>query len=193
MNGEHSAGPDRLGRCRACGPRGARTSRGSPCEPGWHRGRSGARRRRRRCARWARAPMSKTGVLEDVLVPVAEAWKKTTLSPSAMRWPRISTSAVAWRRKFHDRDTYRSISSTALAAGCGPPAGAATVGILEEGVHRSRHQVARRLVALHREEEEEQLEFELLVRSPSISTSVSVMRSWWGSMRFLAKSSDAYT
>ena len=93
---------------------------------------------------------------------LAEMWKKTTFWSSSMCWPRISTGPVVWRRKFMTGVTKRSISSVARrqqrAVG---EQSLPLVGVLEEGVHRPRDQVPRRLVAGHGEEQEEQLELEL--------------------------------
>ena len=76
--------------------------------------------------------------------------------------PLSSVSHMAVRRKFMTGVTKRSISSTARGQEAAVVAQALPlVGVLEERVHRSGHQIAGRLVAGHREQEEEELELQL--------------------------------
>ena len=124
---------------------------------------------------------------------LAEAWKKTTLSPAAIFVPLSSVSTMAVRRKFITGVTKRSISSTAdgrrlrsssnlchcsgfWKKACMAPDMRLRVVSLPATVSRRKNSSSSMS----------------LRRSPSISTVVSaLMRSAWGSIRFLAKSSDA--
>ena len=108
-------------------------------------------------------PMSKpSGSANTVSSRLAEMCQNTTLSPSAIFWSPMTTSAVAWRRKCITGDTKRSISST--ADGQQRPVGPEPrplVGVLEEGQHAARDEVAGRLVAGHGQQHEEQVDLEL--------------------------------
>ena len=93
---------------------------------------------------------------------LAEAWKKTTLSPAAISVPLRVSVAHGGAAEVHDgRDEAQHLLDRGGQQAAVVEQALPLVGVLEEGVHGAGHEVAGRLVAGDREQEEEQLELEV--------------------------------
>ncbi len=148
---------------RAAGPAwpAPRRARGSPAGRAGRRGRSADRRHRRRCAGSGRALMSKVnGSSNTSSSRLAEMYQRVTLSPSSICWPSQLEVARGVAPEEHDR---RRPAQDLLHRGADQSPGSSTSASYWSGFSRKALSavadgVAGRLVASHREQQEEHVE-----------------------------------
>ena len=106
----------------------------------------------------------------------------------------MTTSAVACAAEVHDRgDVAQHLLDRRSEQGPVGPEPLPLVGVVEEGDHRPGDEIAGGLVAGHRQQQEEEVEFELRELVPvDLRLGQDAERGpRWGSSRFLAQSSSA--